>query len=140
MMLWTVRPVPPPRIALQSRHNAPPQQPTPSNLSHSPRIDILTTVLPSSHPTLQTLTILTDSLYLVKCLTEYVPIWERNGYRDSKGQYVENSEELADLASMVLHFERVGVRVAFWLVGSSASMFTLPQHPLILAGFSNVVS
>ncbi|KAG4423412.1 hypothetical protein IFR04_003379, partial [Cadophora malorum] len=82
---------------------------------------ILTTIIPTSHPTLHTLTILTDSLYLLKCLTEYVPIWERNGYRDSKGQYVENSEELADLASMVLHFERVGVRVAFWLVGSAAN-------------------
>mgnify|MGYP001350689683 CR=1 FL=1 len=91
----------------------------------SPPTDILTTIIPTSHPTLHTLTILTDSLYLLKCLTEYVPIWERNGYRDSKGQYVENSEELADLASMVLHFERVGVRVAFWLVGSAASMSTI---------------
>jgi len=40
---------------------------------------------------------------------------------------------------MVLHFERVGVRVAFWLVGSAASMSTifntfsllLPSNPLL---------
>ncbi|PVH83006.1 hypothetical protein DL98DRAFT_513673 [Cadophora sp. DSE1049] len=82
---------------------------------------LLTTLLPSSSPTLLQTIILTDSLYLVKCLTDYVYVWERNGYRDSKGQYVENSQELADLASMVLHFERVGVQVGFWLVGGAGN-------------------
>ncbi|KAK0127839.1 hypothetical protein ONS96_007340 [Cadophora gregata f. sp. sojae] len=78
--------------------------------------DILKTIFPTHNPRILQTIILTDSPYLVQCLTEYVYIWERNGYRDSRGQYVENSEELANLASMVLQFERAGVRVGFWLV------------------------
>ncbi|KAK0122360.1 hypothetical protein ONS95_010601 [Cadophora gregata] len=77
---------------------------------------ILKTIFPTHNPRILQTIILTDSPYLVQCLTEYVYIWERNGYRDSRGQYVENSEELANLASMVLQFERAGVRVGFWLV------------------------
>ncbi|KAH9210977.1 hypothetical protein DL95DRAFT_525991 [Leptodontidium sp. 2 PMI_412] len=76
---------------------------------------ILNNLLPPL--TLKKIIITTDSPYLVKCLAQYVYVWESNGYRDSRGEYVENSEELADLAVMVEHFERVGVEVNFWLVG-----------------------
>ncbi|KAH7413357.1 hypothetical protein BKA64DRAFT_352927 [Cadophora sp. MPI-SDFR-AT-0126] len=84
---------------------------------------ILNNLLPRASPSILQTIILTDSPYLVKCLTEYVYVWERNGYRDSRGEFVENSAELADLASMVLHFERIGVRVRFWLVGGAGSEF-----------------
>lgn len=32
----------------------------------------------------------TDSAYALKCLTEWSPIWEKNGWTNSKNQQVEN--------------------------------------------------
>lgn len=69
--------------------------------------------------TLKKIAIITDSLYMVKCLTDYVDIWVDNGYKDSQGNYVENSQEIADLNGMVSTFERLEIEVRFWLVGSS---------------------
>ncbi|KAH7370801.1 hypothetical protein BKA65DRAFT_562713 [Rhexocercosporidium sp. MPI-PUGE-AT-0058] len=83
-------------------------------------LDYILTHLHSPTPTLKKLIIITTSPYLVKCLTSYVHVWETNGYRDSRGEFVENSGELASLAGMVLHYERVGVEVLFWLVGEGS--------------------
>ncbi|KAH6724920.1 hypothetical protein BKA61DRAFT_567461 [Leptodontidium sp. MPI-SDFR-AT-0119] len=99
-----------PRATKSKNQAQVPQTKTPSLLP-----DILNNLLPPLAP--KKIIITTDSPYLVKCLAQYVYVWESNGYRDSRGEYVENSEELADLAVMVEHFERVGVEVNFWLVG-----------------------
>ncbi len=68
--------------------------------------------------TLNKIVIITDSLYLVKCLTDYVEIWVENGYKDSRGSFIENAQEIADLNDIISTFEKIEVEVRFWLVES----------------------
>lgn len=38
------------------------------------------------------ITIFTDSVYAMKCLSEWLPAWERNGWKNSKGDPVMNQD------------------------------------------------
>lgn len=60
--------------------------------------------------------IITDSPYLVKCMTEWVWVWQSNGYQNSKGEWVSNHVEITELASVCLEVERDSIEVRFWLV------------------------
>ncbi|KAE8449760.1 hypothetical protein EG329_007535 [Mollisiaceae sp. DMI_Dod_QoI] len=60
--------------------------------------------------------IITDSPYLVKCMTDWVWVWQSKGYLNSKGEWVSNHVEIAGLANACLEIERFGGEVRFWLV------------------------
>lgn len=60
--------------------------------------------------------IVTDSPYLVKCMTDWVWVWQSKGYQNSKGEWVSNHVEIMELASVCLEVERDGIEVRFWLV------------------------
>ncbi|CZR53752.1 uncharacterized protein PAC_03633 [Phialocephala subalpina] len=60
--------------------------------------------------------IVTDSPYLVKCMADWVWVWQSNGYQNSKGEWVSNHLEIAGLANVCLDIERNGIEVRFWLV------------------------
>lgn len=60
--------------------------------------------------------IVTDSPYLVKCMTEWVWVLQNNGYQNSKGEWVSNYLEIEELANVCSEIEKEGIEVRFWLV------------------------
>jgi ribonuclease HI len=69
----------------------------------------------------------THSQYLVRCLTEFVTIWERNGYLNAGGKPVVNRGGVEKLESMIRDGEiekRLSVR--FWLVGKKENLEAIP--------------
>lgn len=57
-----------------------------------------------------------DSEYFVKGMTEWIPKWERNGYKTAKGQPVVNQELFRSAMSWVKKLEGSGTTVQFWHV------------------------
>lgn len=48
-----------------------------------------------------------DSLYSIKCLTEYIYIWEKNGYKTSKGGPVQNLDLILKCIQILKIFKNV---------------------------------
>ncbi|KAL2066613.1 hypothetical protein VTL71DRAFT_2684 [Oculimacula yallundae] len=88
-------------------------------LNHILSDNVSTLSTPSAAQPLANVVILTSSPYLTRCLSSYIQVWEKNGYVDSRGMFVENATELRDLESVVQRCEDVGLRVCFWLVEGS---------------------
>ncbi|RPB03876.1 hypothetical protein L873DRAFT_1641500, partial [Choiromyces venosus 120613-1] len=60
--------------------------------------------------------LVTDSNYLISCLTEHVYAWQRKGYRNAKGKAVSNANAVKWVESLIERFEGQGVGVRFWKV------------------------
>ena len=75
-------------------------------------LEALQTLSPSG----DTIRVVSDSLYVVKCFTDKWWVrWERNGWRNTKKQPVAN----ADLWKPLVEFERVGNVEWGWVKGHS---------------------
>lgn len=66
------------------------------------------------HP-LHTLVIKSDSEYVVKGATEWLPKWKANGWKKSSGQAVANADLWRIIDSMLKQLE-YDIKVQFWLV------------------------
>ncbi|CAG8903954.1 unnamed protein product [Penicillium egyptiacum] len=64
---------------------------------------------------LNTFVIKTDSEYLVRSLTEWLPKWKKNGWKTCKGVPVANADMFKLLETGIIMVEMV-VQVKFWLV------------------------
>lgn len=74
--------------------------------------------LPSIYgaPTVRNIVLVTDSNYLVSCLTQHVSVWNSNGYRNAKKKEVANADTVKWVEKLVVGLERRGVGVKFWKV------------------------
>ncbi|KAJ9484242.1 hypothetical protein VN97_g9133 [Penicillium thymicola] len=70
---------------------------------------------------LSTFIIKTDSEYLVRSLTEWLPKWKKNGWKTCKGAPVANAD-MFKLAEAGLTMVEMVVRVKFWLVPKENNM------------------
>lgn len=61
--------------------------------------------------------IATDSEYVVKGITEWLPAWRRRGWRTSNGQVPGNLDLFQKLDAIVGEAEREGINVGFWHIG-----------------------
>ncbi|GBF66105.1 ribonuclease H1 [Trichophyton mentagrophytes] len=61
-------------------------------------------------------TIKSDSEYLVRAATEWIPKWETNGYTNAKGKPVVNGELFKWLDACIFDLNAEGVAVHFWHV------------------------
>ena len=58
--------------------------------------------------------IITESTYLVDCLTTDIWDWEYNGYKNAKGRPVANGEVFRELQARLVKLEGDGMDVCFW--------------------------
>ncbi|RDW86070.1 uncharacterized protein DSM5745_02712 [Aspergillus mulundensis] len=65
---------------------------------------------------LYTVTLKSDSAYVVQGVTEYLAKWKRNGWRNAQGKAVANIKLWKELEGLVERVEENGVGVWFWLV------------------------
>lgn len=70
----------------------------------------------SQTPRVQNIVLVTDSNYLVNCLTQSVHLWNLNGYRNAKGKEVANANVLKWVEGLVVGLENHGVGVRFWKI------------------------
>lgn len=73
-------------------------------------------------PPVRNVVIVTDSNYLVSCLTENVTSWNSNGYKNAKGKKVTNCGAVKWVESLVVGLERRGVGVRFWKVDKKENL------------------
>jgi len=59
-------------------------------------------------PKTQAVQIITDSQYSIKCLTEWYPGWERNGWKNSKKEDVENQDLVKEILVLIRERSRLG--------------------------------
>lgn len=64
---------------------------------------------------LNTVVIKSDSEYLIKGVTEWLPKWKENSWRKTSGQPVANAELWKSIDSMLKHLE-YDIKVKFWYV------------------------
>ncbi|KAL2813600.1 ribonuclease H-like domain-containing protein [Aspergillus granulosus] len=57
-----------------------------------------------------------DSEYVVRGVTELMPRWKANGWRNSRGVEVANADEFRVIERLVGSLWRDGIEVRFWLV------------------------
>jgi ribonuclease HI len=62
------------------------------------------------------LLILTDSMYLVKGISEHIWKWNKNGYKTAKKRPVVNGDAFSELDGYIADLEDRGIPVWFWLV------------------------
>jgi hypothetical protein len=64
----------------------------------------------------KTVVVITDSPYLVKCMSDWVLVWQNRGFQNLKGEFVGNHLDIKNLGDVCLEIERIGGEVRFWLV------------------------
>ncbi|RDW86069.1 uncharacterized protein DSM5745_02711 [Aspergillus mulundensis] len=64
----------------------------------------------------RTVIIKSDSSYVVRGLTEHLPKWKANGWRNSSGKRVANREKWEELEEVVCEAEDQGFEIFFWHV------------------------
>ncbi len=62
---------------------------------------IAITIIVSLQLGISKLQINTDSQFLIKCITQWMPKWQKNGWKLSTGGDVKNKEQLEDLHKML---------------------------------------
>ncbi|RPB12568.1 hypothetical protein P167DRAFT_574250 [Morchella conica CCBAS932] len=60
--------------------------------------------------------IVTDSAYLLSCLTQNIEAWRLNGYKNAKKKVVSNAQTIRWLEDLVENLEKNCVSVVFWKV------------------------
>ncbi|KAF9045992.1 ribonuclease H-like protein [Hymenopellis radicata] len=58
----------------------------------------------------------TDSTYVVKGITEWMEMWEKNGWRTKQGKQPANLDLFRILESTIKNLEAEGVTFGFWLI------------------------
>lgn len=70
----------------------------------------------SQAPQVRNIVLVTDSNYLVNCLTQSVYSWNLNGYKNAKKKEVANAGVVRWVERLVVGLETHGVGVKFWMV------------------------
>lgn len=71
-------------------------------------------------PNLETLIIKSDSEYVIRGLTEYMPKWKSNGWKNSRGLPVANREVFQHIeGNLRILEEQSFVRIYLWAVPHS---------------------
>lgn len=91
-------------------------------------------LLPSGDrsPLVRNIVIVTDSTYLVSCLTQHVYAWNSNGYKNAKGKEVANANAVKWVERLVVGLERSGVGVKFWKVDKKNNIEALSLAKKVL--------
>lgn len=85
--------------------------------------------------TSQNLQILTDSQYSINCVTNWCLGWEENGWKNAKGQDVENQDLIRDILSKTRERTRLGTSTDFtWVRGHSENPGNEAADRLAVAG------
>lgn len=71
----------------------------------------------SAFPDLKGVVIKTDSVYIVRHMTECITKWRQNGFVSSKGAYVTDADVFNQIDILTGHLNVQGVEVLFWRVG-----------------------
>ena len=75
---------------------------------------------------LETVIIKTHSSYLVKCFSEYVFEWEKNGYLNAHGNPVINRVAVEKIQNLLVESTKEGrAKYQFWLVGKTDNSDTI---------------
>lgn len=64
----------------------------------------------------KTIVVITDSPYLVRCMSDWVLVWQSQGFQNLKGEFVGNHLDIKNLGDVCLEIERIGGEVKFWLL------------------------
>ncbi|BCS23025.1 uncharacterized protein APUU_31250S [Aspergillus puulaauensis] len=81
---------------------------------------VLAMLKSEKRPKVETLIIKSDSEYVIRSLTEYMPKWKSNGWRNAKGLRVANAEVFQEIeANIRILEEQKAVRVYLWAVPRS---------------------
>lgn len=81
---------------------------------------VLAMLKPEKRPDIETLIIKSDSEYVIRGLTEYMPKWKSNGWRNAKGLRVANAEVFREIeANIRILEEQKAIRVYLWAVPRS---------------------
>ncbi len=54
-----------------------------------------------------------DSMYSIKCINEWSKQWQRNGWKTSKGESVQNSELIKNILHLKKQCEEAGIEIGF---------------------------
>lgn len=76
----------------------------------------------SETPRVRNIVLVTDSNYLVSCLTQSVYSWNLNGYKNAKGKKVANADVVMWVERLVVGLENHGVGVRFWKVDNKENL------------------
>ena len=68
------------------------------------------------HSTPQGVMIKSDSEYVVRGVTEWLPKWKSNGWKSSRGRLVANADEFKELDRILGILNAMRVDIKFWLV------------------------
>jgi len=66
--------------------------------------------------------VVTDSAYVVDCLSKYVYKWKVNGWKNSKGNDVANRDLIEPLDKMLDDMSKTGIDVLFWKADRSQNV------------------
>jgi ribonuclease HI len=66
--------------------------------------------------------VVTDSAYVVDCLSNYVYKWKVNGWKTSKGNDVANRDLIEPLDKMLDDMSKAGIDVLFWKADRSQNV------------------
>jgi ribonuclease HI len=61
----------------------------------------------------KTINICSDSLYTIKCITEWYKNWEKNGYKTSKNENVKNSELIKQIIELKEEVQNNNITINF---------------------------
>lgn len=79
--------------------------------------------------------IVTDSYYVIRCITEWSPKWMRNGWKNSVGKDVENRDLVEPIVSRVCEREACRAKTKFkWIKGHSNDPGNVAADQLAVQG------
>lgn len=82
---------------------------------------------------LNTIVIKSDSEYLVKGITEWLPKWKLNKWKNCKGQPVANEDLWRVIDGMIVQLEGK-IKVQFWLVDKAQNADARSLAPITSLG------
>ncbi|KAH7040500.1 uncharacterized protein B0I36DRAFT_344235 [Microdochium trichocladiopsis] len=84
---------------------------------------------------LQGVRIFSDSNYAIKCVTEWYRTWQKNGWRKSTGDPVENNDLIKAIRSKIEARDAVGTKTQFqWVKGHGSDVGNIAADRLAVEG------
>lgn len=88
--------------------------------------DMVKTYIAQKMP-LSTVVIVTDSLYAIKCVSEWLPNWKANGWKTAKREPVKHKAIIQDIDTSVAQIKSVGIVVMLKHVRSHRACPAVPE-------------
>ncbi|OLN95282.1 Ribonuclease H [Colletotrichum chlorophyti] len=86
-------------------------------------------------PLTQSMQIITDSMYSIKCVTQWYKTWEKKGWRTATGEVVKNKDLISGVRECIKNRDAQGARTRFtWVKGHAKNPGNLAADRLAVAG------